>query len=62
MLNKISQTKTDTVWYRLYVKSKKKKNYNKLVNITEKKQTLRHREQASVINRDRRLRRTNYFV
>jgi len=25
MLNKISQTKTDTVWYRLYVKSKKKK-------------------------------------
>ena len=24
MLNKISQTKTDTVWYCLYVKSKKK--------------------------------------
>ena len=41
MLSAISQIKTNTVWYHLYVESKK---YNKLVNIT-KKQT--HREQTS---------------
>ena len=36
--------KTNTVWYHLYAESKK---YNKLVNITKKKQTHRYREQAS---------------
>ena len=37
------QRKTNTVWYHLYVESKK---YNKLVNITKKKQTHRYREQT----------------
>ena len=36
MLSEISQTMTNTVWYCLHVESKK---YNKLVNITKKKQT-----------------------
>ena len=36
MLSEISQTKTNTIWYHLYVESKK---YNKLVNITKKQQT-----------------------
>ena len=36
MLSEISRTKTDTVWCHLSVESKK---YNKLVNITKKKQT-----------------------
>ena len=41
----ISQTEEDRyVWYHLYVESKK---YNKLVNITKKKQTHRHGEQTS---------------
>ena len=44
MLSEISQTKTNTVWYRLYLESKK---YNKLVNKTKKKQTHRYREQTS---------------
>ena len=35
---------TNTVCYHLYVESKK---YNKLVNITKKKQTHRYREQTS---------------
>ena len=43
MLSEISQTKTITVCYHLYVESKK---YNKLVNIT-KKETDRYREQMS---------------
>ena len=65
MLSEISQRKTNTVWY---VESKK---YNKLVNITKKKQTHRHREQTSSYQwgerrregryRDRELRRTNYY-
>ena len=33
MLSEISQRKTNTVWYHLYVESKK---YNKLVNITKR--------------------------
>ena len=36
MLSEIGQTKTNTVQYPLYVESKK---YNKLMNITKKKQT-----------------------
>ena len=44
MLSEISQRKTNTVQYHLYVESKK---YNKLVNITKKKQTHRRREQTS---------------
>ena len=34
MLSEISQTEKDTVWYHLYVESKK---YNKLVNTTKKR-------------------------
>ena len=44
VLSEISQRKTNTVWHCLYVESKK---YNKLVNITKKKQTHRYREQTS---------------
>ena len=33
MLSEISQRKTNTVWYHLYVKSKK---YNRPVNVTKK--------------------------
>ena len=36
MLSETSQTKTNTILYHLYVKCK---NYNKLVNVTKKKQT-----------------------
>ena len=56
-----------TVWYYLYMESKK---YNKLVNITKKKQTHRYREQTSGYRwgegrgerqcRGRGLRGTNY--
>ena len=48
MLSEISQTfrqrKTNTVCYHLYVESK---NYNKLVNITNKNQTHKYREQTN---------------
>ena len=44
MLSEISQRKTNTVWYHLYVESKK---YNRLVNITKKRQTHRYRAQTS---------------
>ena len=46
MLNEISQKKTNTIWYHLYVECKK---HNKLVNITKKKkkQTQRYREEIS---------------
>ena len=44
MLSEISKRKTNTVWYHLYVESKK---YNKLVNKTKKKQTHTYREQIS---------------
>ena len=67
MLSEISQRKTDTVWYHLYVESKK---YNKLVNIIKKKPTYRYREQTSGYQRGegsgegqywgRELRGTNY--
>ena len=36
--------KTNTVWYHLYMESQK---YNKVMNITEKKQNHRYREQTS---------------
>ena len=38
ILSEINKWKTNAVWYHLYVESKK---YNKLVNITKKKQTQR---------------------
>ena len=48
MLSEISQTfrqrKTNTVRYHLYVESKK---YNRLVNITNKNQTHKYREQTN---------------
>ena len=44
MLNEISQRTTNTLWYHLYVEYKK---YNKLVHITEKKQTHSYREQTT---------------
>ena len=69
MLSELSQTKTNTVLYHLYVESKK---YNKLVTIITKKQTHRHREQTSGHqwgegrcegqDRGRGLRGTNYYV
>ena len=43
--NVYRQRKTNTV-YHIYVESKK---HNKLVNITKKKQTHRHREKKSVL-------------
>ena len=43
-LSEISQRMTNTVCCHLYVESKK---YNKLVNITKKKQTHRYREQTN---------------
>ena len=42
--NEVSQTKTNTAWYHLYVEAKK---YNKLVNTAQKKQAHRYREQTS---------------
>ena len=69
MLSEVSQTKTNAVWYHLYVKSKKQ---NKLVNITQKKQTHRYREQTSGYqweegmgerqDRGRGLIGTNYYI
>ena len=44
MLSVRSQRKVNTVRYHLYAESKK---YNKLVNITKKKQTHRYRAQTS---------------
>ena len=44
MPSEISQRKTNIVWYHLFVESKK---YNKLVNITKKKQTYRSIEQTN---------------
>ena len=44
MLSKISQRNRNTVCYDLYVESRK---YNKLVNITKKKQTHGYRNQTS---------------
>ena len=41
--NEVSQTKTNTAWYHLYVEPKK---YNKLVTVTKKKQTHRYRQQT----------------
>ena len=43
-LSEISQRKTNTVWSHLYVESTKS---NTLVNITQKKQAHRYREQGS---------------
>ena len=44
MLSEISQRKTNTVWYHLYMESKK---CNRLVNITKRKKTHGYREQTS---------------
>ena len=43
MLSEINQRKTNTVWYHLYVESKK---YNKLVNVI-KRSRHRYREETS---------------
>ena len=43
-LSEISHRETNTVWYNLYVESKK---YSKLVNIIKMKQIHRYREQIS---------------
>ena len=44
MLNEISQRMTRTVWYHLYVESKK---YSKLMDITKKNRLNRYIEQTS---------------
>ena len=44
MLRERSQRTKSIVWYHLYVESKK---YNKLINVTKKKQIHRYREQTS---------------
>ena len=44
MLSEVSQRKENTIWYHLYMESKK---YNKPVNITKKNQTLIYMEQTS---------------
>ena len=69
MPSKISLIKTNIVWYHLHVESKK---YNKLMNLTKKKQTHKYREQTSGYQRGERrgkgqykakgLRSTNYYV
>ena len=46
MLSEINQTDKD-IWYHLYVESKK---YNKLVNITEKKQSHRWRWRYKILS------------
>ena len=35
ILNEISQTKANTIWYHLYVESKKKKDKNEFIYKTE---------------------------
>ena len=69
MPSKISLIKTNIVRYHLHVESKK---YNKLMNLTKKKQTHKYREQTSGYQRGERrgnaqykakgLRSTNYYV
>jgi len=44
MLSEINQRQTSTIWYHLYVESKK---YNQIMNITKKMQIHRYREQTS---------------
>ena len=50
MLSEISQRKTNSVGHHLYVESKK---YNKLVNLTKKKQIYRYGEQLAVTRGER---------
>ena len=66
MLSEISQRKTNTVWYHLYVESKK---YNKLVNITKRSRPTDIENKLVVTSREklgeeqyrgRGLRSTNY--
>ena len=45
MLGEMSQRKTNSVWFHLFVESKKQ---NKWTNRTEKKQSYRYREQTGV--------------
>ena len=69
MLSEIRQRKINTLWYHSYVEYKK---YNKLVNVTKKKQTDRYREQSGGYQwgegsgegqyRVRGLRGTNYYI
>ena len=67
-MKQVRQRKANTVCYHLYVESEK---YNKLMNITKKKQTLRNREQTSGYQRGEGRGRqhrhwgmggTNYFI
>ena len=68
MLSEISQRKTNSVCYHLYVESRK----IKLMNITKKKQTHKYRKQTSGYwwgegswegqDRGRGFRRKNYYV
>ena len=68
MLSEISQRKTNSVCYHLYVESRK----TKLMNITKKKQTHKYRKQTSGYwwgegswegqDRGRGFRRKNYYV
>ena len=44
LVSKISQTKTNTVGYHLYMESKK---YNRLPNITKKKESHTYRKQTN---------------
>ena len=63
----IRQKKTNTIWYHSYVESKK---YNKLVNITKKKQITDTGNRLVAVrigkeeklNRGTGLRGTNYYV
>ena len=67
MLSEVSQWKTNTKWFHLYMEYEKQ---NKWTNITKQKQTQRHREQTGGFqrggvggdewNRWERLRGTNF--
>ena len=52
MLNEISQRNENTIQYHLYLEHKK---YNKLVNLTKKKQIYRYGEQLAVTRGEREI-------
>ena len=59
MLSGVSQRKTNSVGHHLYVESKK---YNKVVNLTKKKQIYRYGEQLAVTRGEREIGRGNTGV
>ena len=59
MLSKVRQKRINTVSFHFFVESKK---YNKLVNITKKKQTHRYNEQTSGYHGKREERRSNIWM